>query len=285
MKTIRKYIILTLATLAVLMMASPVRAHEEAIQFSSIKMNGTGCALGTTSTITSPDGSALTLLFDEFMAEVPQYDGDNDNDQDQPGSRFNVKRSNKHCKIGLTANIPEGHKVDSVEISVDFRGATSVERGSMAMFRSSLLNWNGMGRRTGRNQQLIAHKMWNRPTDEDWTVSKTLSIPMHTACSTHGDREVKLSMRNIVGAAMGRKVDPESTSAFIMMDSADLAGKVKIKIYATPCGSHGGNGYRNGLGKNPKCQIGWEYNSRIRRCVRAFPHQGRRGRFKSPRRR
>ena len=61
--------------------------------------------------------------------------------------------------------------------------------------------------------------------------------------------------------------------------------KVKIKIYATPCGSHGGNGYRNGLGKNPKCQIGWEYNSRIRRCVRAFPHQGRRGRFKSPRRR
>jgi hypothetical protein len=310
MKIIYKEIILLLATLAALMIAPPVRAADEAIVFSTIRMYGTGCADGTTSTIISPDGSALTLLFDEFIAEVPQYDGNNDNDQDQPGSRFDIKRNNKHCKIDLTARIPEGHKVDSVEVSVDFRGATSVERGSTAMFRSSLLNWNGMGRRAGRNKQVIAHKMWNRPIDEDWTISKTLSVPMHTGCSAHGDKEIKLSMRNIVSAAMGRRIHPETTSAFVMMDSADLAGKLKIKIHVTSCGSHRRNGYGNnngndrgnghgngnngrgngrghgnGYGHARKCQQDYEFNPRLRRCVRSYSHLNRGGRGRSPSRR
>jgi hypothetical protein len=299
MKTIIRDTIILLITITALMAASPVRAQKELIQFTNIKMNGTGCKEGTTSTITSPDGSALTLLFDEFMAEVPQYDGDNDNDSDQPGSRFNIKRNNKHCKIDLTAKIPEGHKVDSVEFFVDFRGATSVEKGSTAMFRSALLNWNAMGRRRGNNKQVIAHKMWNRPIDEEWTISKKLTIPMHTGCSAHGDKEVKLSMRNIVSAAMGRRIDPKTTSAFIMMDSADFAGKLKIKIHSSSCRSHGGQGNGNGngsghgnsqgngngYGQGPKCKRGWEYNPRIRRCVRAYSHFGRGGNTPTPRRR
>lgn len=319
MNTLIKDALLLITALTALMVASPARGenkHNEDIKFQDVSLLGTGCPEGTTSTIASPDGTALTILFDEFMAEVPQYDGENDNDEDedQPASRFDQKRSHKICKINLTAKIPEGHKVDSVDVSVDFRGATSVEQGSTAMFRSMLMNWNGMGRtRMDHNQgngrgrgrggvgraakgQLIAHKMWMRPIDEDWTISKTLNIPTRTGCSAHGDKELKLSMRNIVAASMGRRIDPESTSALIMMDSADLAGKLKIKINSSPCGGHQnggghgnghgngngnghGNGYGNGnghgngngYGRTPKCQRGWEYNPRLRRCVRKLP--------------
>ncbi|TNF26416.1 MAG: DUF4360 domain-containing protein [Deltaproteobacteria bacterium] len=282
------------------------KVFAEDFQFQQIKMSGTGCPEGTTSVIHSPDNKEVSILFDEFIAEVPQYNGDNDNDDSDdgntPGSRFDERRSHKLCKIDIAAKIPEGHKVKGVEISVDFRGATMVEAGSIAMFRSVLMDWRGLrGRGSGKN--VVANKMWNRPIDENWTVSETKYIQTNTSCSArNADQTLNLSMRNVISAILGRRVSPENTSAFIMMDSADLAGKLKVKLITERCGSSngGGNGHGNGNGNgngnghgnghgngnghgpghgnggynpNPRaCQPGWEFHPRLRRCVRAYSH-------------
>ncbi len=267
----------------VLMVASlpSLEAKEEEILFHQVEMKGTGCPDGTTSTITSPDKKTLTLLFDEFLAEVPQYDGNNDNDEgdSSPGARFNVKRSHKICKINISAKIPKGQKVSSVEISVDFRGATSVESGSTAMFKSVLMNWEGTGRRQGRNKVVIAQKRWSRPIDEDWIISKTRHLKTNSGCSINGDKEINLKLRNIISAAMGRRIDPETTSALIALDSADLAGKLKIKINTSSCETgEGGDEDRNS--DAVKCRRGWEYNPILDRCIRSHSRRGGR-RFSS----
>lgn len=286
------------------------KVMAEDFQFQTITMNGTGCPEGTTSVIHSPDNKEVSILFDEFMAEVPQYDGDNDNDdssEGNPGNRFDSRRSHKLCRINIAAKIPEGHKVEGVEISVDFRGATVVERGSMAMFRSVLMDWRGLrGRGSGKN--VIAQKTWNRPTEDDWAISENKFIKTNTNCSTRGEQTLNLTMRNVISAILGRRVSPENTSAFISMDSADLAGKLKVKLITKRCGGssnnggnghgnsngngngHGnangnGNGHGNGHGggwnrpRPSKCQRGWEFHPRLRRCVRAYSHLvGSRGR-------
>jgi hypothetical protein len=303
--------LLMITTLATLYSGKVV---AENFQFQSVTMNGTGCPEGTTSVIPSPDNKTVSILFDEFMAEVPQYDGNNDNDDSedgQAGSRFDERRSHKLCRINIAAKIPTGHKVKGVEVSVDFRGATMVERGSIAMFRSVLTDWRGL-RGRGSGKQIIAHKMWNRAADENWTVSETKYIQTNTNCSpSNGDKVLNLTMRNVISAILGRRVSPDETSAFIMMDSADLAGKLKVKLITQRCGSSngGGNGHGNsnrngrgnghgngnggsyhpsngngghngnGWGRPSKCQRGWEFHPRLRRCVRAYSHLvGRRSR-------
>ena len=49
------------------------------VSFNNVTHSGTGCPQGTVSTAISPDGSSISILFDEFRAEVPQFDGNNDN--------------------------------------------------------------------------------------------------------------------------------------------------------------------------------------------------------------
>lgn len=276
--------ITTMATLY----SGEINARDD-FQFSTITMSGTGCPAGTTSVIHSPDNKEVSILFDEFMAEVPQYDGDNDNDESEDGtnsgvSRFDSKRSYKLCRINIAAKIPEGHKVEGVEISVDFRGATVVESGSMAMFRSVLMDWRGL-RGRGSEKSVIARKTWNRPIEDNWMINETKLIPTHTNCSARGDSTMNLTMRNSISAVLGRRVAPENTSAFIMMDSADLAGKLKVRLVTKRCGPPqndrgNGNGRGNGRGNGSggggvqpsKCQAGWEFHPRLRRCVRAYGH-------------
>ena len=193
-------------------------------------------------------------------------------------------------------------KVKGVEVSVDFRGS---DNGGKRLYRDvqiSLTDWRGL-RGRGSGKQIIAHKMWNRPADENWIVSETKYIQTNTNCSpSNGDKVLNLTMRNVISAILGRRVSPDETSAFIMMDSADLAGKLKVKLVTQRCGSsngggnahgngngngrgnghgssndggrHSGNGNGghngNGWGRPSKCQRGWEFHPRLRRCVRAL---------------
>ena len=53
---------------------------QASFEFGEIIARGSGCPAGTTQIVKTPDQQSMSLLFDQLMAEVPQYDNDNDNE-------------------------------------------------------------------------------------------------------------------------------------------------------------------------------------------------------------
>ena len=64
---------------------------------------GSGCPAGTASASLSPDGSALTLLFDQYKAEA--------------GGMTGLSMDRKTCNISIPVLVPEGY---SVSILTDY---------------------------------------------------------------------------------------------------------------------------------------------------------------------
>ncbi|OJF99943.1 DUF4360 domain-containing protein [Pararhizobium antarcticum] len=77
-----------------------------------------GCAPGTSSTVTSPDGNATSVLFDDFSAVG--------------GGTAGIARGTTTCNLSIAVTQPEGYSV----FAVDYRGFVTVEDGQTATITS-----------------------------------------------------------------------------------------------------------------------------------------------------
>lgn len=238
----------TLLALMILSTATTL-ANAQSIQFDDPILRGTGCPLGTTSFVISPDGDTMTLLFDEFLAEVPQFNGDNDNDQDDeegPFDKGDARVSHKVCNIILKGQLPIGYKVKALEFQSDFRGAVIVEKGSRAVFKGQLLSFQGPNGNGRQKKYQLFNKTWSKPgVDKEFALSKSVTIPVKSNCSKKKQKKVHIKLRNIIKAKMNKRVDPNESFAFISLDTQDVLGNLKIKLHTRPCGGNG-NGRRPG---------------------------------------
>ena len=121
MKNIKTQLIMPLLCLTFIGFSAFTEEVQASFQFGEITARGRGCPSGTTQVIKTPDQKAMSLLFDQFMAEVPQYDNDNDNDEvsgENPrrGRRDNVRLDHKVCKIIINASISPGEIVESLDV-------------------------------------------------------------------------------------------------------------------------------------------------------------------------
>ncbi len=218
-------------------------AQDDDFNFENIILRGTGCPVGTTTVIPTPDQKTVTILFDKFSAQVPQSDGNNDNaesDEDgAPASRLDTRLARKVCNIVINARIPQGHKVDSATISFDYRGSSAVQKGSIAAFRGNLIEIKGP-RGQGREKNPLFVKRWVGDTVEDWQVSNTVNVDANSACAVRQDRRFRFVLRNAVVARIAPNANPVNTSALISLDTADLKGSLKLKVNYSACGL--GNG-------------------------------------------
>lgn len=230
-----------------------VKAQND-FRFDQPVMRGTGCPQGSTSTVISPDQQEMSILFDRFTAEVPQYNGNNDNteasdDNDPPGRRDDSRLSHKVCNIILSADIPQGQQVSGLQVSVDFRGTTIAAKGSRAVLRSALLSHRGPRRHENGTRQALLQKVWVGEVQEDWSLNLTKVLPMQSVCAVNGDRKVNFALRNTLMARMNPNLPAgNSTMALIAMDSQDLAGRMRFKVTYKPCQGGPGNGPGNGPG-------------------------------------
>ena len=97
MKTFTTLVAGTLLALTVAQssMAAP---SNNIVHFKAPAMGGNGCPNGTTSHAITPDGTTLSILFDNYVAE--------------PG--------NKTCNIAIPVHVPNGFQVSTLK--ADFRG-------------------------------------------------------------------------------------------------------------------------------------------------------------------
>jgi hypothetical protein len=240
-----------LVTMAALMSTTAYAARG--FKFDKTNFSGTGCKAGTVSETTSPDGKALSILFDDFIVEVPQMDGDNDNDFEnelnQKGRKNNPNKDHKRCAMLINADVPEGEIIDSIKIKLDMRGSAYIEEDAKVVFQSVLRSWKGRknkfrGRKGG---QVIARKVWNENNYEDeWLVSKTITIPVRTGCHARQRNKVQFVLNNALVAKMKKRGNGEGM-AYSSIDSHDFGGKLQVSVVTKPCGSkYHGNSRNNG---------------------------------------
>lgn len=222
--------LLTLASFLIL-----TTAHAQ-IKFEQVTYSGSGCPQGTVSTAVSPDGSSLSILFDEFRAEVPQFDGNNDN-HSMPGRNRNTTTLNhKNCALSFTASLPQGTKAEALEISLQARGAAMIDQGVEALFAAILVGYNGLSRSGGR-PQIIAQKHWRAlsgPVDEEYTISPVTTVRLNSGCAMGQNRGIRFDLKNHVRA----EITDGNTSkhGLITLDSADMKGLLKFTLRTRPCG-------------------------------------------------
>jgi|GEM_PF-2088970 len=211
------------------------------LSFTDIVARGSGCPAGSTDIVTSPDGKSVSLLFNEMLIELPQYNGENENDVDTDGhrraSRFDKNISQKICNILVEAQLPANHKVDRIEVKMDMRGSTFMDEGVEASFHTQLINYKGPKRQNDKKVDFVARKLWlSGPVDEDWIVSKTRNIRINGNCSRHGDQKSQFAIRNILRGSIKPEGQRLDSMLFLGLDSQDLVGKLDVTVHSSPCG-------------------------------------------------
>ena len=221
---------------------------NEGFQFdrSQISLRGSGCPQGTYSTTFTDDLSTMTILFDQFSAEVPQFDGNNENDDtvDEEGEAKESKKNKflqrRVCTIRLAALVPPGKKLTSLQIDADYRGSVILEPGTVARYRSVMVSRGGIIKKNKKKRRtVVEQRKWvakKKEVEDDFVVdiSKTIKIP--SKCAKKKERRANLVLKNVITAKVKKKARNKERSALISLDSADVVGKMKFKFNLKTCG-------------------------------------------------
>jgi len=249
--------------------------------FSQVDTKGSGCPIGTTSIVSSQDQNTVSILFDEMRVELPQYNQDNDNDvitDENPsrGRKDDPYFSHKTCAIDIDATIAEGQQVDSVEVSIDFRGMSFLDQGVQALFHSQFLEFKGPRAQSRRAKDMVARKVWrNGGVDEDWFIQSNKVIDIKSECATRGDLKAHFSLLNIIKAQIQPQYRGSEVTGLISLDSADLKAALKVKVNTSACRGNGRPNPRTDGPQRPDrpgrgqglCPRGYVFSPSFGRCI------------------
>ena len=211
---------------------------------SQIALRGSGCPQGTYSITYTEDQSTMTILFDEFSAQVPQFDGVNENDDEVDGlgeTKSNKQDSNlqrRVCTIRLAALIPQGQRLHSMDVDVDYRGAVLLDQGTLARFRTVVVGRGGIIKKNKKRKDVLFKKRWvgkKQGLEDDFFIDVHASSPIKSQCARKKDRRATLVLKNVLTAKIKKKHQNKDRSAAIFLDSADVSGKMTLKFNVTPC--------------------------------------------------
>jgi hypothetical protein len=209
--------------------------HAENFELQNIRTGGTGCPSEVTQIVTAPDLSSASIIFQGFESHVPMI-------VDSP--KINPNISILNCNIFLDIKLPEGQKLDSIEISYDMRGNAFLDRGVSGSFKSFLISSMGLGTERAQGARLLQEKNWlntNSEQEEDFTVQTTKTLPILSQCrgSVRGpavNDRVSLHLQHQLGSQILGPYQRTNASGTIVMDSSDLTGGVKIRAITSSCG-------------------------------------------------
>jgi hypothetical protein len=134
-----------------ILLSSLTAAAADTIALGDPQYGGTGCPAGSASVALSPDNSALSILFDQYVVEA--------------GGSKSFDR--KNCNIAIPVHVPNGYSVSV--IAIDYRGFVGIPSGGRAQLNVDyFLAGNGRGVRTT--------KTFRGPYSEDYLKSDSLGL-------------------------------------------------------------------------------------------------------------
>ena len=125
-------------------------AFADSLQLGQPQYGGTGCPGGSASVALSPDQSAISFLFDQYVVEAG---GDKAFDR-------------KNCNIAVPVHVPQGYSVSV--FAIDYRGFTGLPSGARAQLSVDYFLAGSRGIRTS--------KTFYGPSSSDYLKSDNLGM-------------------------------------------------------------------------------------------------------------
>jgi len=209
--------------------------------FDQIATNGTGCPEGTVSTSIAPDGKTMSILFDEFRVEVPNYETAPIPEPGR-GPRYRPPRvtqsvfeAHKTCNISFNVTLPAGQLATGINISLQARGNTLTDVGIQSYFSTILVGHRGLANSIGPQVQVVGKKIWmgRDEVGEDWTVDTNTLVPLRSACATSANRSIKFELKNHLEAKI--RNNDITKSGIVTVDSNDAGGMLTFSLSTQPC--------------------------------------------------
>ncbi|MDH5580880.1 MAG: DUF4360 domain-containing protein [Bdellovibrionales bacterium] len=233
---------------AFLMATSTIKADTN-FRFKDINLLGKGCPDGTFSVVKSPDDQTVSIIFDQFSVEVPQE---------------NKLIDSKSCDIHISSILKNNERVTSIDIDVDYRGFVSIEGNAIAKLQTYLLSWSGPQKGKLKRKNLAIDKNWSKGAMDDWYLKKTVSVPINSNCSRHGDDQASFRLKNILLASIPSRSFTADSNALLTFDSSDLKGVFKLKLHTKTCGNSGNINRGHNRRPSPRYSRRNNSNSRYR---------------------
>lgn len=211
------------------------------IAFDQVGTIGTGCPERTVSSIVSPDGTSLSLLFDEFRVEVPNYEQAPTGPTPGRGPNYRPPTSNsifeqhKTCNISFNTTVPAGRMVTAINISLQARGNTMIDSGIQAYFSTILVGHRGLANSVGPQVKVVEKKMWSgrAAVADDWMTDTKVSVPLKSSCSTTTNRSVRFDLKNHLEAKILNNI--ATKTGIVTVDSNDASGMLTFTVSTAPC--------------------------------------------------
>ncbi|HEX9999660.1 MAG TPA: DUF4360 domain-containing protein [Actinoplanes sp.] len=187
---------LFMSSLAVAQPASAINIVDnppaDKIVIDLVAMAGSGCKPGTASVAVSPDNTAFTAIYSEYLA--------------QAGPGVAVTENRKNCQLNVLVHVPQGFTFAITK--VDYRGYGLLQAGATASQRANYY-FQGMTESTYVNHPFTA------PLDDNWFASDEVPV---AAVVWHPCGELRnLNINTEVRVAKGTSTD----LSYVTMDSTD----------------------------------------------------------------
>lgn len=189
---------------ALCLLATSLSTFADTIQLGYPAYGGNGCPAGTASAVVSPDGSALSIIFDQFTTEAGQ------------GSGRTMDR--KSCNIAVPVHVPNGFSISI--IAVDYRGFVSLPQGASARLTAEYF-FAGM-----RGPQFM--KDFFGRQDTDYTFNNQLGVQAMVWSPCGADVNLRVN-----AAMMVRNAGYQTAMATV--DSADMSAGIIYQVQMRRC--------------------------------------------------
>jgi hypothetical protein len=162
-----------------------------------ITVNGSGCPAGTAAIAVSPDNTAFTVTYSNYLAQV--------------GVGAAPTDFRKNCQLNLLVHVPQGFTYAIA--AANYRGFASLAAGTTASERAGYFFQGQAPTAT------IIHN-FTTPMLDDWQTTDTtdLAALVFAPCGMQRNLNINTELRVAAGTS-----DPTKTTSFVSMDSTDGA--------------------------------------------------------------
>lgn len=193
-----------LAAAAVIVLMG-AQAGAQNLQLGTPAYGGTGCPAGTASVSVSPSNDAVSILFDQYVAEA---------------GRTTARRiDRKSCNITIPVFVPSGYSV--AVFAVDYRGYNAVPSGAYSRFDAEYFWAGSRGPRISR--------VFNGPINDIYSLTDNL-IATTLVWSPCG-ASVNLRINSSMMAQSNSRMDQTMST----VDSADITSGLIYHLQFRRC--------------------------------------------------
>ncbi|MGC9667502.1 DUF4360 domain-containing protein [Planosporangium sp. 12N6] len=173
----------------------PVPPPTDKIVIDVATVNGSGCPAGTAAVAVSPDNTAFTVTYSQYIAQVGVGAGTTD--------------FRKNCQLSLVVHVPQGFTYAIAK--ADYRGFAALEKGASGTERANYYF-------QGDSQTTSISHTFTGPLQDDWQATDEASTAqlVYAPCGALRNFNINTELRVSAGTS-----DTKKTTSFMTMDSTD----------------------------------------------------------------